>query len=160
MFYDPNRVIVLKVTCSTNSPKRLKIKTQQTIHSTLSSNFIWMNSKKYLFFTYEPWSLNSKGEVICTNGEKLEFWENFWAFQFQHFDFNVCTKYSLFEYLSSILSIVAFLQKLCDFVDLFSMIGKLFKPSFISTMGFMNEELCLLQELIKKTRPMLKPPVL
>jgi len=33
--------------------------------------------------------------------------------------FNVCTKYSLTKYLSSILSTVAFSQKLYDFVDFF-----------------------------------------
>jgi len=57
--------------------------------------------------------------MICTIKKTSEFWEHFWAFWFQHSNFSICTKYSLIEHLSSILSMVTFSQKLCNFVDLF-----------------------------------------
>jgi len=75
--------------------------------------------------------------MICTHGKKSKFLEPFLAFWFQHSHSNICTKYCLAEHLLSILSMVAFFQKLCKFVDFF-FIGKLYKSSFISTMAIIK----------------------
>jgi len=93
--------------------------------------------------------------------KKSEFLEHFWAFRFQHSHFNVCTKYYIIEHLSSISSMVAFFQNLCDSIDLF-FVGKLHKSSFISTMAIIKiiphkwEIMLITTKLVKKTRKMLK----
>jgi len=76
--------------------------------------------------------------MICTNGKKKsKFLEHFWAFRFQHFHFNVCAQYCQTEHLSSILSTMAFSQKLCNFVDLF-FIEMQHKSPFISTVAIIK----------------------
>jgi len=62
--------------------------------------------------------------------------QSFWI-TFEHFNFNICTKYRLNEHLSSILSMVVFSQNLYVFIDLF-FIGKLHKSSFTSTVAIIK----------------------
>jgi len=89
-------------------------------------------TSSYLFFYNSKWfeKNNINIMIICICGKKKKFLEHFWAFRFQHSHFNICTKYYLIKHLSSML-MVAFPQKLCDFVDLF-FIRKIHKSSLIS----------------------------
>jgi len=120
-------------------------------------------TSSYLFFYTSKWFEKNYTSILrwyILVVKKLEFLEYFWAFQFHHPHFGVCKKYHLIIHLSSIFSTMAFFKNeaiLLIFFSLESYISLLsFQQWWSSKLFHTNEELFLLQQLVKKTREMLK----
>jgi len=101
--------------------------------------------------------------MVCTHGKKIKVFRALLSIPIATFPFQRMYKYRLIEHLSSILSTMAFSQENCNFCWSFfprkaylSLLS--FQRWWLSKLFHTNEELCLLRELVKKIRDMLKYP--